>query len=109
MTNRLDTTFERLREKQELGLFPYLMTGFPDRSACAELLETLAAAGADGIELGVPFTDPLADGVTVQRIGAVGMEHGASINMALELVRDFRTRRQTPIALMTYYNLLFAY
>ena len=107
--NRLDTVFERLRAEHDLGLFPYLMTGYPDPTTCARLLDCVAAAGADGIELGVPFSDPLADGVTIQRVGAAALEQGASVQMALELVRQFRTRWQTPVVLMSYYNLLLAY
>jgi tryptophan synthase alpha chain len=107
--NRVDSAFAGLRETGELGLFPYLMTGFPDPETCAQLLDSIAASGADGIELGVPFSDPLADGVTLQRIGARALEQGASIDMALGLVRRFRTRWQTPLVLMSYYNLLLAY
>jgi tryptophan synthase alpha chain len=107
--NRLDSTFAGLRTTGELGVFPYLMTGFPDPETCAELLDSIASSGADGIELGVPFSDPLSDGVTLQRIGARALEQGASIEMALGLVRRFRTRWQTPILLMSYFNLLLAY
>src|SRR5438093_4601241 len=107
--NRLDATFERLRTEKALGLFPYLMTGYPDRSTCASLLEAVASAGADGIELGVPFSDPLADGVTIQRVGAAALEQGASIDMALGLVRDFRSRWDTAVVLMSYFNLIVAY
>src|SRR5437867_6850036 len=107
--NRLDATFKRLRARNELGLFPYLMTGYPDQATCAELLEAVASAGADGLELGVPFSDPLADGVTLQRVGAAALEQGASIEMALRLLRDFRSDWETPVVLMSYYNLILAY
>ena len=107
--NRLDATFDRLRADRELGLFPYLTTGFPDSNACGELLERIAAAGADGIELGVPFSDPLADGATLQRVGSLALEQGASIEMAFELLRAFRRRRSIPVVLMSYYNPLLAY
>jgi tryptophan synthase alpha chain len=107
--NRLDAAFARLRAADELGLFPYLMTAFPDVATCAELLERIAEAGADGIELAVPFSDPLADGVTIQGVGSVALEQGASMDMALDLVRDFRARWQTPVVLMSYYNPVLAY
>ena len=90
--NRLDAAFARLRESGEVGLFPYLMTGYPDPTRCGELLEAMAAAGADGIELAVPFSDPLADGTTIQRVGAVALEQGASIPLALDLLRAFRAK-----------------
>lgn len=107
--NRLDETFGRLKAAGELGLFPYLTTGFPDRETCARLLDGLARAGADGIELGVPFSDPLADGVTLQRAGAKALQAGASIGMALDLLRDFRARHQVPVVLMSYFNPLLAF
>jgi tryptophan synthase alpha chain len=107
--SRLDQAFARLRESDELGLFPYLTVGFPSLEVCGELLAELAAAGADGIELGVPFSDPLADGVTLQRVGAEALAQGASIAAALDLLRDFRTRSQIPVVLMSYYNPLLAY
>jgi tryptophan synthase alpha chain len=69
----------------------------------------MARGGADGIELGVPFSDPLADGATLQRAGLKALEGGASVAMALELLRDFRTRHQIPVVLMSYYNPLLAY
>jgi tryptophan synthase alpha chain len=107
--SRLDASFARLRQAGELGLFPYLTVGYPSPEASGELLDALAEAGADGIELGVPFSDPLADGATLQRAGSLALEQGASVSMALELLRDFRTRWQTPVALMTYYNPVLAY
>lgn len=107
--NRLDEAFARLRANDELGLFPYLMTGFPDPQSCGELLDCIAAAGADGIELGVPFSDPLADGVTLQHVGARALEQGASLEMALQMLRGFRQTWQTPVILMSYYNLVLAY
>ena len=107
--NRLDAAFDRLRKSGEIGLFPYLMAGFPDPVRCGELLEAMASAGADGIELAVPFSDPLADGTTIQRVGAVALEQGASIPMALDLLRAFRAKWQTPVALMSYYNPILAH
>ena len=107
--NRLDTTFERLRANRELGLFPYMMAGFPDPATCADLLEVLAASGADGIELAVPFSDPLADGATIQHVGSVALDHGASVEMAFELLAKFRERWETPVVLMSYYNPVLAY
>jgi tryptophan synthase alpha chain len=107
--SRLKATFERLRATGELGVLPYLTTGFPDPETTARLLDSIAAAGADAIELGVPFSDPLADGATLQRVGAVALEQGASIGMALDLLKGFRARWQTPVVLMSYYNPILAY
>src|SRR5215211_3509316 len=81
-TNRLDATFARLRQEGRLGFFPYVMAGYPDRETSARLLDLIAEAGADGFELGIPFSDPLADGVTIQRASSVALENGASVAMA---------------------------
>jgi tryptophan synthase alpha chain len=107
--NRLDETFARLRASGELALIPYLMTGHPDPASCGELLTCLAESGADAIELGVPFSDPLADGPTIQRAGAQALARGGSLAMALDLVRGLRARRSTPTVVMTYFNLLLAF
>lgn len=108
-TNRLDATFARLREEGRLGFFPYVMAGYPDRATSARLLETIASSGADGFELGVPFSDPLADGVTIQRASTVALENGATVKMAFELVAELRQTHDLPIVLMSYVNPLLAY
>ncbi len=106
---RLRATFSRLRESGELGLFPFLTTGFPDPDTCQRLLRAIVEAGADGVELGIPFSDPLADGVTLQRASARALEYGVTIADALALVRDLRTYSSAPAFLMSYYNPLLAY
>jgi tryptophan synthase alpha chain len=107
--NRLDATFARLKQEGRIGFFPYVMAGYPDRETSARLLDLVAENGADGIELGIPFSDPLADGVTVQRAGTVALENGASVADAVEMVADFRRRHDVPIAMMSYVNPLLAY
>lgn len=108
-TNRFDVTFARLRQEGRLGFFPYVMTGYPDRDTSAHLLDVIADAGADGFELGIPFSDPLADGVTIQRASTVALENGASVAMAFDIVADLRRRHDLPIAMMSYVNPLLAY
>jgi tryptophan synthase alpha chain len=107
--NRLDATFARLKEEGRIGFFPYVMVGYPDRDTSARLLDLIAESGADGFELGVPFSDPLADGVTVQRASAVALANGASVAMAFEIVAEFRRRHDLPIVMMSYVNPLLAY
>lgn len=108
-TNRLDESFARLRAEGRIGLFPFLTAGFPDRETSARLLDAVAAAGADGIELGIPFSDPLADGATLQRASARALEQGMTLRGALDLVAGLRQRHQTPVLLMSYVNPLLAY
>ncbi|MCC6173665.1 MAG: tryptophan synthase subunit alpha [Chloroflexi bacterium] len=107
--NRLDTTFARLAAAGEPGLFPYLTAGFPDRATCARLLDVMASNGADGFELGIPFSDPLADGVTLQRASARALEHGVTLADAFDLVRGLRRRHSQPVVVMSYVNPLLAY
>ena len=103
--NRFSAAFERLRRESACGLFPYLMAGFPDVATSEALADAALAAGADGFEIGVPFSDPLADGTTQQRVNARALQGGASLDTALELVRFIRGQSsETPVALMSYYN-----
>jgi tryptophan synthase alpha chain len=102
--NRIDETFGRLRASGRLGLFPYLTAGFPALDATERLAMAALDAGADGLELGVPFSDPLADGATQQRASEVALRNGASLAWTLDLAGRIRRRADAPLVLMTYYN-----
>jgi tryptophan synthase alpha chain len=105
VTTRLSQTFERLREEKVCGLFPYLMAGFPDVETSKKLAVAALEAGADGFEIGVPFSDPLADGTTLQKANAHALAHGASLQTAFDLAQFIRTQsQQTAVMLMSYYN-----
>ena len=77
-------------------LVAYITAGYPEPSATAPLMEALAEAGADVLELGIPFSDPLADGPTIQRSSFLALERGTSVRGALALMSEFRARRDTP-------------
>ena len=103
--NRFTRAFERLRQEGACGLFPYLMAGFPDVATSQALAQAALEAGADGFEIGVPFSDPLADGATLQRVNARALDGGATLDTALGLARFIRERApETPVSLMSYYN-----
>ncbi len=103
--SRTSRTFERLRDEHRCGLFPFLAAGFPDVPTSHALAEAALEAGADGFEIGVPFSDPLADGATHQRVYARALAGGATLDTALDLARVIRRRSpETPVALMSYYN-----
>lgn len=90
-------------------LIPYLTSGFPTPDDTVPLLETLADAGADVIELGIPFSDPLADGPTIQRASQTAIEAGASMAGSLEALRTFRARHETAVVLFSYLNPVLRY
>ena len=101
---RITRRFAQLRETGELGLVAYITAGDPSLEATQRFVLGLAEAGADVIELGVPFSDPLADGPTIQRASERALRAGATLAGVLELVRRIRQSSQVPIVLFGYYN-----
>ena len=106
-STRISRRFAALRESGELGIVAYITAGDPSFSATLEFVRALAAAGADVIELGVPFSDPLADGPTIQRASERALQAGASLARVLDLVREIRRSSEVPLVLFTYYNPVF--
>jgi tryptophan synthase alpha chain len=103
--SRIQGRFEALAKAKRTALIPYLTAGDPSPQLTVPLLEALVEAGADIIELGVPFSDPMADGPVVQRSGERALKHGVGLKDVLGMVRDFRMRdRATPLVLMGYAN-----
>jgi len=106
--NRLDATFARLKAENKKALIAYLMAGDPSLAQTEQLVLALDLAGADVIELGVPFSDPIADGPVIQRAAQRALQSGTSLRQILELVKSLRERTNIPIVLMLYYNSIFA-
>jgi tryptophan synthase alpha chain len=104
VASRIDTTFERLRARGERALVAYLMAGDPSLPDTERLIVEAERRGADVIELGVPFSDPLADGPVIQRAGVRGLAAGTTLARVLETVAGLRARVRVPLVLMTYYN-----
>ena len=103
--NRIDVSFAQLKAAGRTALIPYVTTGDPSLAATRAIMDSLVAAGADVIELGVPFSDPMADGPVIQRAGERALAQGVGLNDVLETVRDFRrANAATPIVLMGYAN-----
>jgi tryptophan synthase alpha chain len=102
--SRLSATFGRLREAGRGGLVAYLTAGDPDAQRSAAVLDAVARGGADVIEVGVPFSDPLADGPVIQRASERALSGGMTLAGALDLVREFRADHETPVVLFTYAN-----
>ncbi len=105
MSNRIDTCFAALSGAGRSALIPFLTTGDPDPQWTAAIMHSLVAAGADILELGVPFSDPMADGPVIQVASERAISRGVSLQKVLETVREFRSRDdQTAVVLMGYLN-----
>ena len=102
--DRLAHTFERLRREKRGGLVTYVTAGDPDRETSARILVSIARAGADVLEVGVPFSDPLADGPVIQRASERALASGMTLRGVIDLVGDVRREIETPIVLFTYAN-----
>jgi tryptophan synthase alpha chain len=106
---RIARAFEARSARGQAALVPYVCAGFPDRDASLAMLFAAADAGADVIELGLPFSDPLADGPTIQKATFEALGKGMTVRGALDLLRAFRAERDTPIVLFTYLNPIHHY
>ena len=111
MSDRLSPiarAFGAARAQGRAALIPYFTAGYPTTATCREALRAAERAGADIVEIGIPFSDPLADGPTIQRSTQAALEQGMTVAGVLELVRDAR-RSRVPVVLMTYLNPVLAY
>ncbi|MGG7565317.1 tryptophan synthase subunit alpha [Rhodovulum sp. DZ06] len=107
--SRIPATFQRLSDEGRKAFVAFVMAGDPDYDRCLEVVKGLPEAGADIIELGMPFTDPMADGPAIQLAGQRALEAGMTLNKTLQMVRDFRAVDDTtPIVLMGYYNPIYS-
>ncbi|MGZ3552726.1 MAG: tryptophan synthase subunit alpha, partial [Vulcanimicrobiaceae bacterium] len=98
----LEKLFARTRAEQRSAFIPYLMAGDPDLDTTARMLDAITAAGADAIELGIPYGDPLADGPTIAAAGVRALRNGVAIEDVLGLVRGAKARSLAPIVRFTY-------
>jgi tryptophan synthase alpha chain len=110
MSTRIDRRFAQLREQRRAALVTFLTAGDPDQATSLALVQALPPAGADVIELGMPFTDPMADGPAIQLSSQRALKRGQTLAKTLDLVRTFRkTDDSTPVVLMGYYNPIYIY
>jgi tryptophan synthase alpha chain len=110
VTGRIDARFAALRKEGRAGLVTFITAGDPDYDTSLAIVRALPKAGADLIELGVPFTDPMADGPAIQAAGLRALKGGQTLKKTLRLVRAIREQDQaTPIVLMGYYNPIYVY
>jgi tryptophan synthase alpha chain len=110
MTTRIERRFAALKEERRAALVTFTMAGDPDTETSLAIIKALPKAGADVIELGMPFTDPMADGPAIQAAGLRALKAGQRMTKTLAMVRDFRKEDDdTPIVLMGYYNPIYIY
>ncbi len=109
MTSKLDHTFATLRQRGEKALIVYVMAGDPSLQDTEQIVVELEQAGADIIELGVPFSDPIADGPVIQQAAERALRSGTSLRTILPMVARLRARTQIPLVLMAYYNTIHAF
>jgi tryptophan synthase alpha chain len=107
--NIIANVFSELLKSGEKAFIPYITAGDPDLKKTAEALDLFAANGADIIELGVPFSDPMADGPVIQKAMERALKQGTTLRRILQTVREFKSRHDVPIVLMGYYNPFLAY
>lgn len=110
MTTRIDTTFANLKTQKRAALVTFVIAGDPDYDTSLKIMQGLPKAGADIIEFGMPFTDPMADGPAIQAAGLRSLASGQTLKRTLKLVKAFRAGdTETPIVLMGYYNPIYVY
>ncbi|MBZ4687804.1 MAG: tryptophan synthase, alpha subunit [Clostridiales bacterium] len=105
--NRIDAVFNDLRKSQGKAVIPYVTCGYPSLDFTKELISVLAEAGADLIEIGVPYSDPVADGPTIQKASARALTAGITLDKIFRLVEEIRGKCQVPLIMMTYYNPIY--
>lgn len=107
--NRIDRTFKRLKAERKKAFIPYITAGDPDMAATGRLVLELERSGADIIELGIPFSDPIADGPTIQAASYRALKKGASLAKIFRLAGSIRRSTEIPLIFMTYYNPILKY
>lgn len=101
--------YKKLKEKQQIAFIPFTMLGFPDYDTSLEVIKTIIDNGADILELGLPFSDPVADGPIIQEANNIALENGINTEKCFELIADIREYSEIPIGLLVYGNLVYSY
>ena len=109
MPTRIGDCWNRLRSRREKALIAFIMAGYPDLAASTKIILALAEAGVDIIEVGIPFSEPIADGPVIQRSGERALRKGAYLPAILEMVREIRRESQVPLLLFSYLNPVLRY
>ena len=106
---RISKVFEELKKEDRKAFIPFITCGFPDLDGTFKIFEVLEKCGVDIIEIGIPFSDPLADGPVIQKTSKIALEAGINTDTVFETVRTIRKTSATPIVLLAYFNTIYAY
>lgn len=107
--NRIDEKFNILKDRGEKALIPFIVAGDPDLNTTVNLVLCMEKAGADIIEIGIPYSDPLADGEVIQESSGRGLKNGAKIPRIMNMIKEIRKKSQIPLIYLVYYNSAFKY
>lgn len=107
--SRINNTFRKLKIQNEKALIPYIMSGYPNEKFCKKIIKTIIDSGADMLEIGFPFSDPLADGITIQNAGKTSLDNNMNINKLFNLIKNIRKETKMPLIVMTYLNIVYQY
>ncbi len=105
----ISNVFEKLRKNNKKALMPYLTAGYPDEKTFIKLLKEIIKNGADMVEIGIPFSDPLADGKTIQSSSQIALQNGTNINRIFQQLGELENRYKVPLIIMSYYNPVLQY
>ncbi|MFA6635914.1 MAG: tryptophan synthase subunit alpha [Candidatus Omnitrophota bacterium] len=105
--NRIDKTFSELKKKKKKAFIPYITAGDPDLATTEKIVVSLERSGADIVEIGIPFSDPIADGPVIQKAVQRSLLAGCSVKGVFEMVKNVRKKVDLPIVFMTYYNIIY--
>jgi len=104
--NRIDIKFEEIKKEKRTAFVPFVSAGDPDYETSAHIIKVLIENGADMLELGIPFSDPIADGPTIQSANERALGNGMTLSRVFEIIRGIRSYSDIPVCLMVYYNLI---
>ncbi|MCL4385755.1 MAG: tryptophan synthase subunit alpha, partial [Cyanobacteria bacterium] len=107
--SKIDLVFEKLRVKNQKGFIPFVTCGYPDLDGYKKLVNVLEANGADIIEIGIPFSDPLADGPIIQTTSKIALDNGINTDIVFNSIKEIRNGSSIPLVLMTYFNTIYSY
>ena len=107
--DRISNVFEKLKENNKKAFIPFITAGFPDTDRYIELFLALSSAGADIIEIGIPFSDPMADGPVIQAASNIALKKGINTDILFDSILKIRSKSETPIVFMTYFNIVLRF